>query len=387
MNLILFNFHDFVLLMTIYQCSLFALFLLTTHRENTLSNILFALFLLANAAIPLDILINFGAAFREWAISVSPNLFYLFGFAYWIEGPLLLWYTRSVVYKNYKLKYRDIFYLLPIFIYGIYKLLSYYLLDSNTKIVELQDYSLMKVATIELIVGFIREVLRMLFGLACLMEIRKARTQIQHNFSSIGEINFSWLNFMVIAFIMLKIWAILVSLVINLNVNFGFNFDYELMGLTENYTVLLLVSAFIFLSLSYSTVFEGVDEKSGRDQQCKVSINPEQIEQLVETMKANKPYLDNTLCLDQLAIQVGIPSRPLSTIINRHFNKNFFEFINQYRIEEAKFLLRAPQHKHKTVLNIVLDAGFNSKATFNTFFKKIVGITPSQYRKQQSVNT
>ena len=69
-------------------------------------------------------------------------------------------------------------------------------------------------------------------------------------------------------------------------------------------------------------------------------------------------------------------------IINRHFNRNFFEFVNYYRIEEAKKMLRDQDSMDKSVLNIMLDVGFNSKAAFNTFFKKFVGLTPSQYRKK-----
>src|SRR5690606_4741131 len=75
------------------------------------------------------------------------------------------------------------------------------------------------------------------------------------------------------------------------------------------------------------------------------------------------------------------PPRALSNIINRQFECNFFEFINSYRIEEAKRLLAAPEYASKNMLEVMYDVGFNSKATFNTLFKKKVGMTPSEYRK------
>jgi len=97
-------------------------------------------------------------------------------------------------------------------------------------------------------------------------------------------------------------------------------------------------------------------------------------------MDSEKPYLNSSLTLEQLASQLQLQPRLLSTIINRHFGKNFFEFINGYRIEEAKRLLRSSEVPRLSVSTIMLDVGFNSKGTFNTFFKKIVGMTPSQYR-------
>jgi len=72
-------------------------------------------------------------------------------------------------------------------------------------------------------------------------------------------------------------------------------------------------------------------------------------------------------------------------VINRRFEQNFFEFINKYRVAEAKKLLEDPDHAQSTMIDIMADAGFNSKATFNTFFKKLVGSTPSQYRSSKLV--
>src|SRR6478609_6789668 len=120
---VIFNTHDVVLLMTAYQCILFAILLLTVKREQRISNIFLAFFLLQQAAIPLDILISFGAEFRQIALGWSPNLFYVFGFGYWLEAPFLLWYTRSLIYKDYRLVQKDLIYLIPFFCYLIYQIL------------------------------------------------------------------------------------------------------------------------------------------------------------------------------------------------------------------------------------------------------------------------
>ncbi|WP_245608430.1 helix-turn-helix domain-containing protein [Shewanella waksmanii] len=100
-------------------------------------------------------------------------------------------------------------------------------------------------------------------------------------------------------------------------------------------------------------------------------------------MQQEKPYLNPLLTLDNLASQLQLSPRLLSQIINRHFEQNFFEFINQYRINESQRLLSDASLKHTTIIDIMDKSGFNSKATFNTLFKKRLGQTPSQYRKQQ----
>jgi YesN/AraC family two-component response regulator len=95
-----------------------------------------------------------------------------------------------------------------------------------------------------------------------------------------------------------------------------------------------------------------------------------------------KPYLMPALTLDKLASLISIQPRVLSMIINRHFDCNFFEFINSYRVEEAKRILADSTLNEKNMLDVMYDVGFNSKATFNTLFKKKAGMTPSEYRKQ-----
>ena len=98
-------------------------------------------------------------------------------------------------------------------------------------------------------------------------------------------------------------------------------------------------------------------------------------------MTEEKPYLDFELTLQKLAIQVDIPERELSLLINHHLNKHFFDFINEYRINDAKILLKDPTKKELTVLEILYEVGFNSKSSFYTAFKKATNQTPTEYRK------
>ncbi|MCX2794762.1 helix-turn-helix domain-containing protein [Microbulbifer thermotolerans] len=389
MDILLFNFHDVVLLMTSYQCTLFGLLLFVVKRENRLSNLFLALFLFSQALIPIDILISFGAGFRQWAIQTSPNLFYVFGFAYWLEGPLLLWYTRSLIYRDYRLTRFDLVYLLPFAAYALYEYFDYFRFDTATKVAMLQNYNLYEESILTHGIGFAREALRLTFGILCLLEVRSCRRQIRDSYSNIETIDFKWLLILVWGFLVIRGWAVLVNIAIIFSAHLDTYINYRLMGLASNYTVFILVSAMIFFSLSYSSMFEGLEsgeEEAGDKKEPaggeKIAVDMALVEKLSRHMQEAKPFLEPALTLEQLANQLGVPRRTLSMTINRHFERNFFEFVNHYRIEEAKARLADPECADQTVMEIMLESGFNTKATFNSLFKKLVGMTPTQYRQR-----
>ncbi|MDH7445134.1 AraC family transcriptional regulator [Aquimarina sp. 2201CG14-23] len=101
---------------------------------------------------------------------------------------------------------------------------------------------------------------------------------------------------------------------------------------------------------------------------------------LLTHITINKPYLDNNLRLVQLADDVGFSSHTLSKIINEKANKNFNQFINEYRLEEAKKLLL--EDISSSIKTIYFDVGFNNKATFNNAFKNKYHCTPSEYKRK-----
>jgi AraC-like DNA-binding protein len=78
---------------------------------------------------------------------------------------------------------------------------------------------------------------------------------------------------------------------------------------------------------------------------------------------------------------LNISPKLLSQTINFCFKQNFNSYINQYRIDEAKKIIEADKKDKKTVFEILLDSGFNSKSVFNESFKKFNGFTPKEYRE------
>ncbi|WP_066963367.1 AraC family transcriptional regulator [Microbulbifer sp. Q7] len=394
MDILIFNVHDVVLMMTSYQCLLFALLLTAVRSEQKNSYLLLAAFLVTQALIPMDTLISYGAGVRQWAIDTSPNLFYLFGFAYWLEGPVLLWYTRSLIYKDYRIGRADLLYLIPFAAYALFEYFTYFRFDSATKIAMLEGYTPQGESLINLVIGFGRESLRLLFGIFCLIEIRNCRREMRETYSNVERIDFKWLLILVWGFVLLRGWAVLVNVALTLAAQMDIAVDFRLMGLASNYTVFILISAMIFFSLTYASMFEGIDRKqvaSSADavmigakeanQETRPAVDTELAERIAHYMQTEKPYLEPSLTLEQLAAKLDVPKRHVSTTINRHFERNFFEFVNHYRIEEAKSRLSDPHCADLTVMDVLLDCGFNTKATFNTFFKKLVGMTPTEFRK------
>ena len=107
---------------------------------------------------------------------------------------------------------------------------------------------------------------------------------------------------------------------------------------------------------------------------------------LLHYFEKEKPYLNPELSLQDLADDLDVKRHQLSNIINQKHQKNFYEFVNQYRVEDVKIRMTDPQNKHLKLISLAYDAGFNSKASFNRIFKQITNMTPSQFimNKQNS---
>ncbi len=103
-------------------------------------------------------------------------------------------------------------------------------------------------------------------------------------------------------------------------------------------------------------------------------------QKLDQLMIHTKPYLEDDLNLRELADRLEVLPHHLSQLLNEHYGHNFYDYINSYRIQEVKKILSDPSQKDESILSIAFTCGFNSKATFNAFFKKQTGQTPRQFR-------
>jgi AraC-like DNA-binding protein len=122
------------------------------------------------------------------------------------------------------------------------------------------------------------------------------------------------------------------------------------------------------------------------ENQDKIDLVDKTNDKLLEYITKEKPYLNPELSLQELADQIGVKRYFLSIVINQKHNKNFFEFINEYRIEEFKSNMKNPKNKHFKIISIAYDSGFNSKTSFNRIFKQLNQMTPSQYMSRIDTN-
>lgn len=108
---------------------------------------------------------------------------------------------------------------------------------------------------------------------------------------------------------------------------------------------------------------------------------------LLKAMETDKVFLDPNLTTDKLGQHLQLSSKLISAVLNQHVGKNFNGFINEYRVEEVKRRLINPAYTHLTLTGIAFDAGFNSQATFQRAFKQKTGLSPGEYVAQLKKNT
>lgn len=221
-----------------------------------------------------------------------------------------------------------------------------------------------------------------------LLSIRKHKKDIQQFASNTSGIDLEWLEFIVWASLFLVIG------ITTFNVLF-FDAPLNLYMNALTYFVILITA---YYALKQKEIFpEDVQERadvllivSEPDSEIyrnKLVSDERMVEvkaQLNNLIVSEELYLDLELSLGKLAKKLDITPHQLSYVINEGYNQNFYSLINKFRIEKAKKLLLNKELDKYSIVGIAFESGFNSKTTFNTLFKKITGMTPSEYKKSSS---
>ncbi|RDY57737.1 helix-turn-helix domain-containing protein [Flagellimonas nanhaiensis] len=153
-------------------------------------------------------------------------------------------------------------------------------------------------------------------------------------------------------------------------------------ALTISGMILLIVlsNVLLFLMLNSPEFFyNNLSVKLKKEPNSDV-INKESYGRLCDLMVNEKLYKKADLKIGDLSQALGQSARNISILINTFYKGNFYDFVNFYRIEEAKALLKSGD-ENMTILAILYESGFNNKSVFNVVFKKMVGETPSSFRK------
>ncbi len=229
-------------------------------------------------------------------------------------------------------------------------------------------------------------------GLYAILGLRKLinyQKLIPEHYSYSEKINFNWLKWITISLVVLFI--VLFPLI-----TFSINSEF----INHSPTLFLVVGSILafyilivgFFGIRQRNVFTNflletnqVTTHSSKPNYKNSGLTDEMIDKLFQNltshMKDNKPYLDESLSLNMLAQQLGLTTNQLSQIINQKTSSNFFNFVNNYRVEEVKKKLKDPAYAHYSILAIGYDCGFNSKSSFNKIFKSMVNQTPSEFQK------
>lgn len=331
-------------------------FLLSQGRGKRISNSLLASFLFILA---IHMSSNFAFDLRlSWPI---PDLTNSYGFTY---GPLIFLYVKSLVYKDFQLEVRNAIHLLPwIIIIGI----SYFI----TIPTQISGISILISISAYIVFSF--------------RLIKRFHLIIKNTQSRFDSIALSWMQ----RFLYGLIFIALIDTIHNLLAINNLVMENLFYGFLIT-ALLFFVTSLVFHGLRQPELFQGIsneDEALANDAVSSYSsskLPQKEIDAMAEMIQSyfnsNQPYRDSDLNIQKLAEMMGMNSRTISEVINRHFNQNFSDFVNSFRIQEAVSLLKNSDDK-TTVLEILYAVGFNSKSSFYTAFNLKMGMTPSEFKK------
>lgn len=214
------------------------------------------------------------------------------------------------------------------------------------------------------------------FYLFYMLKILRAFNKKAYNeLSNFEKIDPEWLKIFLISFISVLV-LLIVMMVIAVH---QLNWQYFNTAVSLVFSIIIFVLGYKGLfqeTISIVSVSTIVDKKSD----ASIKMNGPLLTKLSDYMSLQKPFKDPELTLTSLAQKLELSRNVLSDLINSGTGGNFYDFVNKYRVEEVKKLMEDSKYKDYTILAIAFEAGFPSKSTFNSIFKKFTGYTPSEYR-------
>ncbi|WP_025742166.1 helix-turn-helix domain-containing protein [Aquimarina pacifica] len=149
------------------------------------------------------------------------------------------------------------------------------------------------------------------------------------------------------------------------------------------YTAIVLTVINVILISLGVYFFIGNQRQDKKKISIRIAKDNKHFRELDFLMKEAKIYRDSSLGLESMSKKLNISGNYLSQLVNKLSGYSFTEYVNGYRIEDAKSKLRDPRFINYTVIAIALESGFNSKSTFYNVFRKNTGLSPRQYRVLQ----
>jgi AraC-like DNA-binding protein len=369
-----FNLPSILNLLGATQALLLAVALVSLKRGDKTANRLLAAF-----AFTIAVLIGGNILITTHYVELFPHLSRVHHPFDFLAGPLLYLYIRRLLTRQ-ALRRKDLLHFVP-FILCIIYLLPYYFQSSEYK---LGNVTSPQYAQWYYLRAALALILSAVYLAGVVLMLARFTRKINQESSPAERAILFQARFLVFSFLAILLIAI-----------FRYFFDLRFpayMGYTNLMLPLgatLIVYAMAYFGLRKSEWLE-MENVSPAKKYERSNLTPERSERylkrLLDLMETEKPYTNGDLTIQKLAEKLAVPAPHLSQTINERLNQSFSEFINTYRVEEAKRQLLDAKKKHYSILAIAEEVGFNSKSSFNAVFKKHTTITPSEFRKAANGN-
>jgi len=366
-----FNIYNSLILAGIVQGLFFGVVCLSSRKYRSAAT----LFLLA--LIVVFTFNNLQYYLQDSGIISSRKLFTIVFVPYQlIAGPLLFFYGLCLMHPKDKIPKKTLWLLLP-FAIGLLYTTSYKILYAAGII----DYDLFGYFDIIFtFLEFFAIFLNMVLVVSLLLRLRRIENTSEAYSPESVSPQLSWFKIILwVFFLLCFLWIY--------NAILSFLYEVE----TAYYSLWIAMSAMIYW-LGHVGVYKyGIEEErksirhysiENRVYYAPIKQKNEHIMAMEKLLVGERHFLDPTLTLDKLAEQLSLSKSHLSRVINTELGMGFPDYLNALRVEEAKSYLANPEFANYTLVAIGLEAGFNSKTTFNTVFKKVTTLTPSEYRNE-----
>ena len=373
----IFNIHDVVLFMTVAECILLVIFQAILPVKNRLANRLLSTFLLSIAISSACILVLWNDDVSLFTWFDEYLLPYFLVIAQLLKGPLLLLYVVSLTEDAFKLMRRHLVHLIPPAIAVTW--LALFQIDSTDLRFRTLGMTEVQRQITNGIWHFIK-VMPFFYALAAVNRVRLYRIGLHNQYSNFSPTEPSWLNILSLGFLFTWSFSILVHIIAN-TIAVASPEISDLFGIAENYIIFILINALFINSVVHTHKLLTTKPEASKDK-ADEKLTDTAIQKVQQGMETQKLFLKQNLNIDEFSKRINLPVKEVSAVINKHYGTNFFEFMNSYRVEEAKRLLSDSQHADMTVMDVLLHAGFNSKSAFHRFFNRLVGMSPTEFRKQ-----
>jgi len=227
------------------------------------------------------------------------------------------------------------------------------------------------------------------YSILAFVEIRRHQKKLKDLVSyTSGKITLNWLKILSISYYVIFLVLFILG---------GLNMIGDFIPFDPYFVVFTFITicsfAYSFYVIKQPAIYgEGItvadDDKKETEKYAKSGLKEKQaksyLDKLISCMETQKPYLNRNLSIQDLSELTGIPRHHITQVLNEVYGRNFFTFINEYRVNEVISRFGDPVNNNFTILAIAYDAGFNSKTTFNSIFKSQTGMTPSEYREKST---